>query len=253
MNAVILCAGFGTRMYPLTKNFPKPLLEVGGKPVLDYLIEQMLPLPGLESIHIVTNDRFYQPFVNWNHKKKAKSSFAGVKMHIHNDGCTRNDNRLGAAADLLFGLKKIGRPSRVLVAGGDNIFQFSLTSLWERFLWSKDHHVVALIENELEKLQKTGVLEIGEDDCVLELHEKPHNPPSNRTCPPLYFFQPSIITMLEDFLQNPGNHDAPGYFIQYLCKKVEVKAFKLDSGRLDIGCLQTFKDADQLLSKRQNT
>ena len=253
MNAVILCAGFGTRMYPLTKNFPKPLLEVGGKPVLDYLIEQMLPLPGLESIHIVTNDRFYQHFINWNHEKKVKSSFAGVKIHIHNDNCTHNDNRLGAAADLLFGLKKSDRPGRVLVAGGDNIFQFSLTSLWENFLLSKDHHVVALSENELEKLQKTGVLEIGENDRVLELHEKPLHPPSNRTCPPLYFFQSSIITKLEDFLQTPGNHDAPGYFIQYLCRKETVKAFKLDSGRLDIGCLQTYKEADQLLSKRQSS
>lgn len=253
MNAVILCAGFGTRMYPLTKNFPKPLLEVGGKPILDYLIEQMLPLTSLESIHIVTNDRFYQHFVNWHHEKKAINGFAGVEVHIHNDGCTSNGNRLGAAADLLFGLKKIDRPDRVLVTGGDNIFQFSLTPLWGKFLLSKYHHVVALAENELEKLQKTGVLEIGANDRVLELHEKPLHPLSNRTCPPLYFFQSSIITKLENFLQTPGNHDAPGYFIQYLCRKETVKAFKLDSSRLDIGCLQTYREAEQLLSKRQSS
>lgn len=248
MNAVVLCAGFGTRMYPLTKKFPKPLLEVGGKPVLDYLIEQMLPLAGLESIHIVANDRFYQHFVTWHHEKKMQNGFAEVEVHVHNDGCTGNDNRLGAAADLLFGLRKIERSGRVLVTGGDNIFQFSLTPLWEKFLLSKEHHIVALVEKSLEKLQKTGVLEIGENDRVIELHEKPLSPPSNTTCPPLYFFQPSVMMQLENFLQTAGNHDAPGYFIQYLCKKETVKAFKLDSGRLDIGCLQTYREADQLLS-----
>jgi len=248
MNGVVLCAGFATRMYPLTKNFPKPLLKVGGKPVLDYLIEQMVPLDGLESIHVVTNDRFYQHFVTWHQEKKASNGFAGVEVHIHNDGCIDNDNRLGAAADLLFGLRKIEGLGRVLVAGGDNIFQFSLIPLWREFLQSKEHHIVALVENELEKLQKTGVLEIGENDRVIELHEKPLSPPSKLTCPPLYFFQPSIITQLENFLQTPGNHDAPGYFIQYLCREETVKAFKLDSCRLDIGCLQTYKEADQLLS-----
>lgn len=248
MNAVILCAGFGTRMYPLTKNFPKPLLAVGGKPVLDYIIEQILPLAGLQSIHIVCNDRFHQHFLTWHSEKKAQKAFADIEVRIHNDGCTDNDTRLGAAADLLFGLKKINNPGRVIVTGGDNIFQFSLAPLWENFLISQDHHIVALNETELEKLQKTGVLEIGENDHVLELHEKPLSPPSNWICPPLYFFQPSITAQLENFLQTPGNHDAPGYFIQYLCKKETVKAFKVDSGRLDIGCLQTYREADQLLS-----
>lgn len=248
MNVIVLCAGFGTRMYPLTEKIPKSLLEVGGKPVLDYLIEQLLPLADLEAVHIVTNNKFYQHFVIWQNEKMAKKDFTEIKVHIHNDGSSGNDNRLGAAADLLFSFRKIEKLGRVLVTGGDNIYQFSITSLWEKFLLSNEHHIVALIENELENLQKTGVLEIGEDDRVIQLYEKPRFPPSNRICPPLYFFQPSIIKQLENFLKTPGNHDALGYFIQYLCRRETVKAFKLNSGRLDIGCLQTYREADQLLS-----
>ncbi len=251
MNAVILCAGFATRMYPLTKDFPKPLLKVAGRPVLDYLIEQIVALPSIQSIHIVSNAKFFDHFVRWHEERLAGGIFGGISVYIHNDGSSDNENRLGAAADLQLGLKMIGRPGKVLVSGGDNIYQFPITPLYKIFLQNRQHYIVALAETELAKLQKTGVLEIGENDRVIRLHEKPVHPLTTWICPPLYFFQPSLWPKLDSFLETPGNHDAPGYFIDYLCRQESVHAFKLHSKRLDIGSVALYQEADRQL-RQQN-
>lgn len=247
MNAVILCAGFATRMYPLTRTFPKPLLEVAGKPVLDYLMEQILTLRGIEGVHIVTNALFYHHFERWRQIRETSGTWGGLAVTIHNDGCTANENRLGAAADLLLALEALGGEDRMLVSGGDNIYLFALPPLWERFLRRKTHCIPALEETELHKLQKTGVLEIGPDDRLLRLHEKPDRPPSNWTCPPLYFFEPTVGAILAQFLRRPGNHDAPGYFIDYLCRQEPVHVFRVPAGRLDIGSIDSYREADRLL------
>ena len=247
MNAVILCAGFATRMYPLTENFPKPLLEVAGTPVLDYLIDQIVELPGIKAVHIVTNARFYDHFQDWYLKKKKRGGFGSTSILIYNNGCVDNGSRLGAAGDLFLALGKIGNPGRVLVSGGDNIYLFPIKPLWELFLKDNVHCIPALIETDLAKLQKTGVLELADDGRVIKLHEKPELPPSTWTSPPLYCFQASVGDRLENFLETPGNHDAPGYFIDYLSQLEPVKAIRLHSRRLDIGDLTTYRQADRLL------
>ncbi len=247
MNAVILCAGFATRMYPLTENFPKPLLEVAGTPVVDYLIDQVVALPDIQAVHIVTNDRFYEHFQKWYLNKTNRGEFGSASILIHNNGCTDNEHRLGAAGDLFLALEKIGKPGRLLVSGGDNIYRFPIKQLWEIFQKGNVHCIPALIETDLAKLQRTGVLELADDDQVVKLHEKPKLPPSTWTSPPLYFFQPSVWHRLENFLETTGNHDAPGYFIDYLSQLEWVKAVRLNSSRLDIGDIITYREADRLL------
>jgi len=247
MNAVILCAGFATRMYPLTKNFPKPLLEVAGKPVIDYLMEQIIALAEIKSVHIISNAKFFHHFTHWYSKRRQEGLFGKISIEIHNDGSVDNESRLGAAGDLLLALQKIDRPSRILVSGGDNIYRFSIKPLWETFLENNNHCIPTLFETELKQLQKTGILEIGKNDRVIRLHEKPAKPPSTWTSPPLYFFEPSVRSVLENFLKTEGNHDAPGYFIDYLCRQETVQAIKLNSTRLDIGSVQSYHQADRVL------
>ena len=249
MIAVILCAGFATRMYPLTENFPKPLLTVAGRPVLDYLMDQIVALPRVQAIHIVSNAKFFDHFCRWHSAREASGAMGALTVQIHNDGARDNKNRLGAAADLRFALNTIDRPGRVLVAAGDNIFRFSLIPLWEKFLRSRHHHIVALPEANRKKLQGTGVLELDKKDRVLRLHEKPKLPPSTWFCPPLYFFQSSLWSKIESFLQTPGNHDAPGHFIDYLCQQEPVDAFRLEATRLDIGSIDSYQAADRLLQQ----
>ena len=247
MNAVILCAGFATRMYPLTKNFPKPLLEVGEKTVLDYLVDQLILIPEIRTIHLVSNAKFFDHFSTWHRNREAKGLLDSVTVHLHNDGCFDNENRLGAAGDLLLALRAIKQEDRVLVSGGDNIFTFSLKSLWNNFLKQTHHLITALEETDPEKLRKTGVLNLDPNDYVQELDEKPIQPQSTWISPPLYFFQPSVLNRLERFLETEGNHDAPGHFISYLCREEPVKAARVHGKRYDIGSLETYHYADRQL------
>lgn len=251
MNAVLLCAGYATRMYPLTEDFPKPLLQVAGKPVIDYLVEQIIDLPEVTHIHVVTNAKFVEHFKAWQMEWSSAISSKKVAFDIHNDGSTDNTNRLGAAADLRFVFKQIAEPSKVLVSGGDNIFLFRLEPLWQDFLLAQRHYVIALHEANKNKLMKTGVLTLGEENRVVRLHEKPRRPVSNWLCPPLYFLQPSAWPLLDEFLRTSKNNDAPGFFIDFLSRKEKVYAFKLNASRLDIGSINSYREAEEVLIKQQ--
>ena len=158
MIAVLLCAGYATRMYPLTEHHPKHLLSVSGKPVLNYFMEQLLELEGLRSVHVVTNARFVSQFENWKAEWKNCFHSAPFELEVHNDGSTDNDNRLGTSADLAWALKDAPEFSRMLVAAGDNIFRFKIEPLWNRFLHSRSHWIVALPESDPNRLMRTGVL-----------------------------------------------------------------------------------------------
>lgn len=247
MNAVILAAGFATRMYPLTRDFPKPLLEVAGRPVLDYLLDQIADCAGISAVHLVSNARFFDHFCRWRDDHLERTTYESLAIEVYNDGAGDNDERLGASGDLALALRMIGLPDKILVSGGDNIFRFALAPLWQKFLQGSEHRVVALVEDRVEKLQRTGVLEFGSDERLLRLHEKPEEPPSHWICPPLYFFQPSVWVELERFLQSSANHDAPGHFVDFLCRQSTVKGFQLEERRLDIGSIETYRQADEEL------
>ena len=249
MNAILLCAGFATRMVPLTERFPKPLLPVADRPVIDYLMDQLVELPRLSTVHIVTNDRFFSHFVKWRKQWLRSNHPRALAVEIHNDGATANENRLGASVDLQLVLKKIGEPSRLLVSAGDNIYRFRLAPLWSQFLRGDHHRIVALPETDESRLRKTGVLQLGGDDRVLRLQEKPRKPPSNWVCPPLYFLQASVATQLDAYLAMSENRDATGHFIAYLCQQQPVYAFRLTSSRLDIGSIDSYREADRLLRR----
>ena len=250
MNAIVLCAGFATRMAPLTEHFPKPLLPVADRPVIDYLMDQLAGLPKLSAITIVTNDRFFNHFVvRWRREWVQAGGPKVATVSIINDGATDNENRLGAVADLQLAIKQIGERSPLLVSAGDNIYRFQLKPLWDAFVGGDHHRIVAMPETDENRLKKTGVLELAADDRVLRLQEKPQQPASHWFCPPLYFFKESVAAALDDFLAASPNRDAPGHFIAYLCRKQPVYAFRLTASRLDIGSIDTYRQADRLLRK----
>jgi glucose-1-phosphate thymidylyltransferase len=247
MIAVVLCAGFATRMYPLTRDFPKPLLPVADKPVIDYLMDQLVDLPELRVVHIVGNARFFNHFEDWRRNYIKKIQRKNLSIEIYNDGATANENRRGASVDLQLVLKSVSETSRTLVSAGDNIYRFSIRPLWQKFLDSRHHYIVALPERDADNLKKTGVLELDANGRVMRQHEKPEQPQSTWSCPPLYFLHASAWSKLDEFIESSDNIDAPGYFIDYLCQKEDVYAFKLNASRLDIGSVESYQDADRLM------
>jgi len=245
--AIVLCAGFATRMYPLTKAFPKPLLKVAGRPVLDYLMDQLVKLPDLEAIYLVSNGKNYPHFAEWKRHWEYRHGSCCPTLALLNDKAVDNDHRLGASGDFQFVMKTIPEPTRVLVTAGDNIYRFGIKPLWEQFLLSDRHYIVALPEKNKKKLSKSGVLELATDDRVSRLFEKPTHPSSEWFCPPLYFFQSTVSKHLDQFLAHHAAGDAPGYFIDFLCRKDSVYAFRLNESRLDIGSIETYQAADHCL------
>ncbi len=249
MIAILLCAGFATRMYPLTRNFPKPLLKVDTKPALDYLMDQLIALPQMESIHVVTNQLFYEDFLTWENRWKQVSTEYGVDLHLYNDGATNNENRLGAVKDLAFTVKSIKVVAPAIVAAGDNIFRFSLKPVVKKFIDSGKNIVIALEEIDIARKKQKAVLEIGPDDRVLRFYEKPMEASSDWACPPIYFLQPSALDRIHEFAARPDAGDSPGHFIEYLTDKEPVYALKVKGGRLDIGTIESYEEAKRILSR----
>jgi glucose-1-phosphate thymidylyltransferase len=242
--AILLCAGYATRLYPLTREFPKHLLPVAGKPVIDYMMEQIVDFNGLSGIHVVTNAKFFDLFEDWKKKWAEKADIT-----IHNDGITSNENRLGPSGDLQFVLKRIQRPCRVMVAGADNIYRFRLDPLWEHFRNSNNHFIVGLSESNKEVLRKTGVPLIGKNDRVLRLFEKPEHPVSPWAVPQLYFFQPSVWQRMDAFHRNGLRRGEKEHFLDYLCQLEKIYIFKISGSRFDIGSVSSYYAADICLQK----
>ena len=247
MIAIILCAGFGTRMYPLTLDRPKPLLPVAGRPVLDYLLDQRVELPGLRTVHTVTNGRFNPNFERW-HEGIAPSLYdRGITLQLHNNGIIHEKERLGALGDLAFVLNRVEKPTGALVAGGDNILRFSLQPVWNRFVSSGANTVIALAETETEKLRQSGVLVLDAAGQVAEFHEKPAEPPSTWLCPPFYFLNQAGLEEAAAYGSPADRPDAMGHLIRYLAAKAPVYAMPTQGERIDIGDLATYLEVDKLL------
>jgi glucose-1-phosphate thymidylyltransferase len=249
MIAILLCAGFATRMYPLTRDFPKPLLKVGGRPVLDYLTDQLLVLPGLESIHVVTNELFYENFLEWKTGWKKISREYGIDIHLYNDGATVNENRFGATKDLALVVKSLKTIASAIIAAGDNIFRFSLRAVAQEFISSGKNIVIALEEIDYGRKKQKGVLEIGQDNRVLRFCEEPVEASSHWACPPVYLLKPSALGYIEEYAARPNAGDSPGYFIEYLVDKEPVYAVKVKGERLDIGTIESYEEANRILSR----
>jgi glucose-1-phosphate thymidylyltransferase len=243
--AILLCAGYGTRMGALTAETPKPLLPVAGKPVLDYLLEQLHELDGLEWIHVVSNSRYAERFRAWAHGWSQRTE---LELVVHDDGSTSNEDRLGAVGDLDFALRRIDRCDGALVAAGDNVYRFSLRPLWRAFAGDgRRSRVLGLRETDPEKLRRTGVLELGPGDRVLRLHEKPEDPPSEWACPSLYCLQRPALERVAGYLAAGRPRDEIGRFVAYLAPREPLYACKVAGVRLHVGSPEALRRADEIL------
>lgn len=242
--AILLCAGYGTRMGALTAETPKPLLPLAGRPVLDYLLEQLSELDGLGAVHVVSNAKYLAAFRTW-----AEGWRRRFEVAVHDDGSTADAGRLGAVGDLAFALARVEAPAGALVAAGDNVFRFSLRPLWRAFLETGRSTVLALEEDDPEKLQRTGVLELGAGDRVLRLHEKPERPPSRWACPSLYGLSARALACVGPYLAAGGSRDEIGRFVADLALRQPVYAVRTAGERLHVGSPEAWRRADEALRR----
>ncbi len=245
MKSIILAAGYATRLYPLTENFPKPLLSVGMNTILDRLISDIDAIEDVTEHIIISNHKFIKHFEEW----KAKSEYKKV-ITILDDGSTENENRLGAVKDLLFAIKTFDIDDDILVLAGDNVLDFSLADFVRYQKETKTSVIMRHYEGELKKLQKTGVVTINENGKVLSMQEKPVNPASNWAVPPFYIYKKEDIPVLKKLVESGVcATDAPGDFIASFCKKGTVYAWQMTGHRYDIGDMVSYNEVKKIFPK----
>ncbi len=242
MKSIILAAGYATRLYPLTQNFPKPLLKVCGKSILDRLIADIDVFPEINEHIIISNHKFISHFEQW----KKQSSYK-KKITILDDLSTENENRLGAVKDIAFALETLQVNESVLVLAGDNVLDFSLRSFVEYQQKKQSACIMRHFENDKEKLQRTGVAVIDENEKVIKMQEKPQNPQSSWAVPPFYIYTKEDLPFIKNAVkENKCKTDAPGEFISWFCSVRSVYAWKMTGTRHDIGNLKSYEEASEI-------
>lgn len=245
MKGLVLAAGYATRLYPLTKNQPKPLLEVAGKSILDYIVEKMEKVEVIDEIIIVTNDKFTSHFEEW-----AKQSDYEKPLTVINDGTTTNDNRLGAIGDIQFVIEQLNLEDDLMILAGDNLFDFELTDFAEYFYTVDTDIITTYPEEDEAQLKRAGVIEIDGDSKVLSFEEKPEQPKSNFCVPAFYLYRRETLSEFKNYLADGHNPDAPGHFVPYLLNKKPVHAFQFEGQRYDIGTVESYEKVQQIFEQK---
>ena len=241
MKALILAAGYGTRMQALIGDCAKALLPVGGQPVIDYLFDQLATIDGLERTVVVTNALHHDQFATWS----ACTCCDGVRLI--SDGTRSNDERLGAIGDLQFAIDAAALDDDLLVAGGDNIFRFQIGLLVDFFRRKQADVIAVLREKRTERLGRSSTLRLDDEGRVIAFAEKAAEPLSNLICPPLYLFRRETLPLVKRYLDGGHSPDAPGHFIEWLYRHIPVYGMLMPDGRYDIGSPESYREACQAL------
>ncbi len=235
MKCLILAAGYATRLYPLTENFPKPLLKVGDKSILDWLIDDIDTAGAVDEYVVISNHKFYEHFNLWAQSKPQR-------ITVLDDGTISNETRLGAVRDIQFAIEALGIDDDMLVIAGDNVLDFSLT----RFIaYAKEIGASAIMryfEPDKKRLVKSGVVTFGEDDRVIKMTEKSPTPESNWCTPPFYYYTLEASRLVKEGIANGCGVDAPGSYIAWLSTKLPVYAMEMPGKRYDIGNLESYEN-----------
>ena len=239
MKCIIIAAGYATRLYPLTENFPKPLLEVNGRSILDHLLDDIHEQ--IEEYIIVTNHRFYEHFLKWSEDRKEQ-------IRVVDDLTSSNETRLGAVKDIQLGFE--GSDDDCLVMAGDNLLDFSLDG-FVQFAKEKDAScIMCHEENRLEALRKTAVITIDEDQKIRSYEEKPQEPKGHLAVPPFYFYKEKDLKRISEALEEGCKADAPGSFAAWLSEKRDMYAYLMPGKRYDIGDLESYEYVKEVFAKK---
>jgi glucose-1-phosphate thymidylyltransferase len=247
MNALILAAGYATRLYPLTLNKAKPLLEVGDKPIIEWLLDNLATVPGLGTICIVTNDKFASDFQVWANGYQDRHR--GLEIKIINDGSKSDDDKLGAIGDinLVLTRENLGTDDLIIVAG-DNLLNQPLAKFVE-YARNTQATVAVYDVGNLEAMNKYGVVTIDQHGTITHFEEKPEKPQSPLAAIALYYYSREVLPLFTTYLAAGNNPDQPGRFLQWLYTRKPVKTFQIKGQWLDIGSKETLEKAGEVFRK----
>ena len=248
MNALILAAGYATRLYPLTLNKAKPLLVVGGKPIIEWVVDNLEGVPDLETIYVVTNDKFAADFQVWS--ERYQDRHPQFKFKIVNDGSKGDEDKLGAIGDINFVVTEENlAQNNLLIVAGDNLFTESLKG-FVACAKGTEATVGVYDVGDPEAIKKYGNVLINDEEIITHLEEKPQKPRGTLAAIALYYYSPAVLSLLTTYLAAGNNPDQPGRIVQWLCTRRPVKTFQIKGKWLDIGSKETLENADKILASQ---
>jgi glucose-1-phosphate thymidylyltransferase len=237
VKALILAAGYATRLRPLTDSIAKPLLPVGGRPMVDWILDGIAETSA-DEIHLVTNARFAADFEGWAE---------GKGVHVHNDGTTSNDDRLGAIGDIAY----VGVDDDLLAIASDNLFDYSLAD-YEAYWRGKDGSCVAVHDvGDPELAKKYGIVDVDPDDRITNFVEKPDEPPTTLCATATYLYTREHVGLIGTYLAEGNPPDQPGNFVAWLHKRAPVYAYRFPGEWYDIGDRVQLLEADNRMRRRE--
>lgn len=251
MKAIILAAGYATRLRPLTENRAKPLLPVGGRPMIDYIYDKITEVGEVDAVHVVTNHKFAAGFEEW-----ATSHSARLPIQVHDDGTLSNEDRLGAIGDIRFTVERAGlQGDDLLVIAGDNLFDFSLAeyvTFWSGKATDSAASCIALYEcPDMELVKQYSIVSLDEQQRVTSFVEKPEHPTTNTVGIATYIYHREHVSLIDQYLADGNSPDQPGKYIAWLHQRVPVYGYRFAGEWLDIGNHQQLLYADNQLRARQ--
>jgi len=238
MQAIILAAGYGTRMKHLGKNIPKGLLKINNQPLLNYLIKKIIDTKQISKIYLITNNKFFSAFHHWQQQQKY------ANLELINDGTNCNEERLGAIRDLNLVITQAKINDDILVAASDALFEFDFSKFID-FFYKKNTDVITTRQQEdINQLHQVGVIQINQHNQVIDFEEKPLEPKSNWECPPIYIYKKTTLPLIKEYLKN-NSPDAPGNLVQWLYQRQDIYAFVFTEPRYHIGNPKEYKQINQ--------
>ncbi|MHB8519517.1 MAG: nucleotidyltransferase family protein [Limisphaerales bacterium] len=248
MKMIILAAGYATRLYPLTLTQPKPLLSVAGKPMIEYVLDNLAPIGGIDRVYVVTNAKFAGHFQKW------ADGYQAVKPPFHftivDDGSTDDANKLGAIGDLHLVLTRERVDDDILVVAGDNLFSATLAD-FGRICRGKKAPVLAVYDvGNLEEIKKYNAITMDDDGRITFFEEKPKHPNSTVTGIALYFYPRTILPLIRQYIAEGNNPDQPGRLVQWLYPRVPVYTWRVPGLWYDIGSRETLEEANRIFARK---
>jgi len=246
MKAIILAGGYAKRLWPLTKNKPKQLLSVGGRPMIEYIIEKLEAQKEIDKIIISTNEKFEENFKEWLSEYKSTKDISLVI-----EPTLSEKNKLGSVGALGYLIREKNIDEELMIIGGDNLFEFALRDLINYYR-EKKGNVVALYDlKSIQRAKNYGVAKVDENMKIIDFIEKPKTPPSTLVSTACYMLSPEGVRSILTYLEKGENPDAIGFFIKWLIKRERVFGFVFSGKWFDIGSLESLKEADFIYSKKK--
>jgi glucose-1-phosphate thymidylyltransferase len=234
-------------MYPLTENIPKALLRLGGKKVIDYIIEQVNTLPDVNEIIVISNNKFIKHFKEWQEEAQQVSA---IPINLMDDGSMSVDDRIGAIGDIYFALMLNNITEDIVVIAGDNYMTYPLIDQYYYFKEKDADTVCACRLDDREKLKAFAVAMLDEDGLVIDLTEKPENPQSDIAIFATYFYKADTLDLFDAYLMDDQPMDSPGNFPAWLYKRKDLYAYIMNGECYDIGTIREYDEVRKMLEKR---